>query len=150
MPIYHLRLRSLITIPRGKKEEINERKYVKIYVSTTTCMGIYMQAQATQQGVFESMHRTLMIGVGNWEFSPLMDLENPFPNNEGSVHLWQGDGDRIVPVKLQRYIANKLPWIKYHELPGSGHFFPCAVGMGEVVIRALLSGYKKPTFDCIG
>ncbi|XP_062174873.1 uncharacterized protein LOC133880031 [Alnus glutinosa] len=108
------------------------------------------KAQATQQGVFESMHRTLMIGVGNWEFSPLMDLENPFPNNEGSVHLWQGDGDRIVPVKLQRYIANKLPWIKYHELPGSGHFFPCAVGMGEVVIRALLSGDKKPTFDCIG
>jgi len=61
-------------------------------------MGIYMQEQVTQQGVFESMHRTLMIGVGNWEFSPLMDLENPFPNNEGSVHLWQGDGDRIVPV----------------------------------------------------
>jgi len=110
---------------------------------------LYMQVQATQQGVFESMHRTLMIGVGNWEFSPLMDLENPFPNNEGSVHLWQGDEDRIMPVKLQRYIANKLPWIKYHELPGSGHLFPCAAGMSEVVIRALLSGDKKPTFDCL-
>ena len=87
------------------------------------------------------MHRALMIGVGKWEFGP-MDVENPFPNNEGSVHLWQGDEDRIMPVTLQRYIANKLPWIKYHEVPGAGHLFPIGVGMSEVVIRALVSGDK--------
>ena len=45
-----------------------------------------------------------MVGFGNWEFSPI-DLENPFPNNEGSVHLWQGDDDRIVAIPLQRFIA---------------------------------------------
>nr|XP_034929084.1 uncharacterized protein LOC118060073 isoform X1 [Populus alba] len=78
--------------------------------------------QATLQGVFESLHRDLMIGFGKWEFDP-MDLENPFPNNEGSVHLWQGDEDIMVPSSLQRYIAQRLPWIDYHEVPGAGHLF---------------------------
>ncbi|KAE8689252.1 putative nucleotide binding protein [Hibiscus syriacus] len=59
---------------------------------------------ATQQGVFESLHRDMRIGFGKWEFDPL-DLDNPFPNNEGSVHLWMGDEDRLVPVIHQRYIA---------------------------------------------
>lgn len=81
-----------------------------------------MQPQATLQGVFESLHRDLMIGFGKWEFDP-MDLENPFPNNEGSVHLWQGDEDIMVPSSLQRYIAQRLPWINYHEVPGAGHLF---------------------------
>ncbi|KAH9317153.1 hypothetical protein KI387_018922, partial [Taxus chinensis] len=75
---------------------------------------------AIQQGVFESLHRDMMVMFGKWEFDP-MDLKNPFPNNEGSVHLWQGDEDALVPVLLQRYIAEKLPWIHYHELPEAGH-----------------------------
>lgn len=99
------------------------------------------QAQVKQQGDFESIHRDLMVGFGSWKFSPL-DLENPFPNNEGSVHLWQGDEDRLVPVMLQRYIANKLSWIQYHELPGAGHLFPLAVGMNEAITKALLLGQK--------
>lgn len=69
-----------------------------------------------------------------------MDLENPFPNNEGSVQLWQGDEDALVPVILQRYIAKKLPWIQYHELPGAGHLFP--VAMSEAIIKSLLFGQK--------
>jgi len=80
----------------------------------------------------------MMVGFGKWEFSPL-ELENPLPNNEVSVHLWQGDEDRLVPVTLQRYIAQKLPWIKYHELPGSGHLFPYLKGMSEAMIKAQLS-----------
>ncbi|CAA0837850.1 alpha/beta-Hydrolases superfamily protein [Striga hermonthica] len=76
------------------------------------------QEVPTQQGVFESLHRDTMIGFGRWEFDPT-DIENPFSKGEGSVHLWQGDDDRLVPVSLQRYIAEKLPWIHYHELPGA-------------------------------
>uniref|UniRef100_A0A2N9H830 AB hydrolase-1 domain-containing protein n=1 Tax=Fagus sylvatica TaxID=28930 RepID=A0A2N9H830_FAGSY len=94
-----------------------------------------------QQGEFESLHRDLNVGFGAWEFSP-MDLENPFPNNEGSVHLWQGDEDRLVPVTLQRYIAQQLPWIHYHEVPGAGHLFPHANGMDETIIKAVLIGEK--------
>lgn len=79
----------------------------------------------------------MMIGFGKWEFDP-MDLENPFPDNEGSVHLWQGDEDKMVPVSLQRYIAQRLPWINYHEISGSGHMFPYIPETCEAIIKALL------------
>ncbi|XP_043700567.1 uncharacterized protein LOC122651296 [Telopea speciosissima] len=98
-------------------------------------------AQVNQQGKFESLFRDMIIGFGDWEFDPI-GLENPFPHNECSVHLWQGDEDRLVPVTLQRYIAGKLPWIHYHELIGSGHMFPCIDGMNEAVVKALLLGEK--------
>jgi pimeloyl-ACP methyl ester carboxylesterase len=65
----------------------------------------------------------MRVGFGKWEFDP-MEIDNPFPNNEGSVHLWHGEEDGLVPALLQRYIAKKLPWIHYHELPGVGHFVP--------------------------
>ncbi|KAE8701065.1 germin-like protein subfamily 3 member 2-like [Hibiscus syriacus] len=96
---------------------------------------------ATQQGVFESIHREMRIGFGKWEFSPL-DLENPSSNNEGSVHLWMGDEDRLVPVTLQRYIAKRLAWIKYNEVAGAGHLIAYVDGMSEVIVRALLDGQK--------
>ena len=105
-----------------------------------------MQAHVFQQGEFESVHRTMLVGFGNWEFSPI-DLENPFPNNEVSVHLWQGDEDKLVDVELQRFIAKKLPWIQYRELPGAGHFFPYSVGMSQVIIKTLLFGEKQQNFD---
>ncbi|KAL6989257.1 hypothetical protein U1Q18_015009 [Sarracenia purpurea var. burkii] len=94
-----------------------------------------------QQGEFESIHRDLMIGFGSWEFDP-MDLETPFPDNEGSVHLWQGDEDGLVPVTLQRYIAGRLPWIHYHEIPEAGHMFPYADGMKEAILKTFLLGEK--------
>ncbi|KAK9289781.1 hypothetical protein L1049_007940 [Liquidambar formosana] len=99
------------------------------------------EALIRQQGEYESLHRDMLIAFGTWEFDP-MDLKNPFPNNEGSVHLWQGDEDRLLPVTLQRYIAQRLPWIKYHELPGAGHLFPYADGMSDAIIKALLIGEK--------
>ncbi|KAJ9159790.1 hypothetical protein P3X46_025264 [Hevea brasiliensis] len=97
--------------------------------------------KATQQGEFESLHRDLMVGFGKWEFDP-MDIENPFPNNEGSVHLWHGDEDRMVPITLQRYVAQKLPWIHYHELPGAGHLFPYVPRVSEAILKALLLSEK--------
>lgn len=100
------------------------------------------QAQVRQQGQHESLHRDLMIGFGTWEFDPV-DLENPFPNNEGSVHLWQGDEDKLVPVTLQRYIAQRQPWIQYHEIPGAGHMFPVVDGMADKIVNALLHGDKN-------
>ncbi|KAL5974663.1 hypothetical protein ACLOJK_031333 [Asimina triloba] len=98
------------------------------------------QAQIRQQGEFESIHRDMIVGFGRWEFSPI-DLENPFPANEGSVHLWQGDEDLLVPVTLQRYIAEKLSWIRYHEVPGAGHLLILADGFPDTVVKALLLGH---------
>ncbi|PSR92958.1 Dihydrolipoyllysine-residue acetyltransferase component of acetoin cleaving system like [Actinidia chinensis var. chinensis] len=100
-----------------------------------------LKENAKQQGEFESVHRDMMVGFGSWEFDP-MDLENPFVDNEGSGHLWHGDEDGLVPVSLQRYIAGRLSWIHYHEVPGGGHMFPYANGMRESIFKTLLLGEK--------
>ncbi|KAK1323826.1 hypothetical protein QJS10_CPA02g00960 [Acorus calamus] len=42
------------------------------------------KTQVTQQGEFYSLHQTMIVDFGRWEFDP-MDLKNPFPKNEGSV-----------------------------------------------------------------
>ncbi|KAL0721309.1 hypothetical protein Bca4012_035908 [Brassica carinata] len=80
-----------------------------------------------QQGEYESLHRYLITGYGHWEFDPL-DLQDPFNNSNGSVHIWHGDEYMFVPASLQRFIISKLPWFRYHEVTGSGHFFPCLNG----------------------
>lgn len=72
-----------------------------------------------------------------------MDLENPFADRNGLVHLWQGDEDGLVPVALQRYIAGKLPWIRYHELAGAGHIFPFDEHLCEVIFKTLLLGENQ-------
>ncbi|GKC36337.1 alpha/beta hydrolase fold protein [Tanacetum coccineum] len=101
-----------------------------------------MKSQPRLQGEFESVHRDLNIGFGKWNFDP-MDLKNPFPNNEGSVHIWMGDEDLIVPATLQRYIAQQLRWIKYHEVPGGGHLFAFANGMSDAILKELLSKHNE-------
>ncbi|ANM60131.1 alpha/beta-Hydrolases superfamily protein [Arabidopsis thaliana] len=95
-------------------------------------------AEVRQQGIHESINRDMIVGFGNWEFDPL-ELENPFLNREGSVHLWQGDEDMLVPVTLQRYIADKLPWLHYHEVAGGGHFFPLAKGVVDEIVKTALN-----------
>ncbi|XP_065857136.1 uncharacterized protein [Euphorbia lathyris] len=94
---------------------------------------------ARQQGDAESIHREIAVAFGNWEFDP-MDMENPFLNDEAFVHLWQGDEDGAIPVTLQRYLVQRLPWIRYHELPGSGHMFPFLDGMFDKIVRVMLTG----------
>lgn len=81
----------------------------------------------------------MMVGFGSWEFSPL-DLDNPFPNSEGSVHLWHGAEDLIVPVSMSRYISQRLSWVRYHELPEAGHLFAVADGMADAIVKALVLG----------
>lgn len=100
-----------------------------------------LKGHSSQQGVYESIHRDLLMAFGTWGFDP-MELENPFLNNEGSVHIWHGDEDGFVPVALQRYIAQRLPWIHYHEIPGAGHLFPVVPGMSDAIVKSLLTGEK--------
>lgn len=80
-----------------------------------------------------------MVGFGDWDFDPIR-LRNPFPQNESTVHIWQGYEDKVVPFQLQRYISGKLPWIRYHEVPHGGHLIVHYSGLCEAVLRALLLG----------
>ncbi|GAB4824709.1 hypothetical protein Ancab_007574 [Ancistrocladus abbreviatus] len=97
------------------------------------------QEKISQQGVYESLHRDLMVGYGKWEFDPF-DLENPFPNNEGSVHIWQGYEDKLIPFQINRFISEKLSWIQYHEVPDGGHLMIFEQDICESVLKALLLG----------
>lgn len=79
-----------------------------------------------------------------------MELENPFPSNEHErshrVHLWQGRQDKLVPFELQRYVAKKLPWIKYHEVADGGHLIIHESDLCEAIFRELLLGEEPTTF----
>ncbi|KAL5830853.1 hypothetical protein ACOSQ4_016207 [Xanthoceras sorbifolium] len=92
-----------------------------------------------QQGVYESLHRDIMVHFGKWKFDP-MKLKNPFPNNEASVFLWEGHNDKLVPFELQRYVAKKLPWIRYHEVADGGHLLIHERAACEAIFRQLLLG----------
>ncbi|CAN6587718.1 unnamed protein product [Malus baccata var. baccata] len=84
------------------------------------------QEKITQQGEQESLFRNILAGYGKWEFDP-MDLNNPFPDNEGSVHIWQGYEDKIIPYKL-------------NQIPDFGHFLLFDKNQCEAVLKALLLG----------
>uniref|UniRef100_A0A7N0V146 AB hydrolase-1 domain-containing protein n=1 Tax=Kalanchoe fedtschenkoi TaxID=63787 RepID=A0A7N0V146_KALFE len=99
-------------------------------------------AQVRQQGLYVSVLRDTIFAFGNWNFSPL-ELQNPFPDNSGAVHLWHSDDDLLVPSSLNRYIAQQLPWIHYHELPGRGHMFPYEDGIADIIVKTLILGEKQ-------
>ncbi|KAL5206144.1 hypothetical protein ABZP36_034353 [Zizania latifolia] len=98
-----------------------------------------IENKSRQQGIYESIHHDLLVAFGNWEFDP-MNITNLFPQNEGSVHIWQGYEDRLVLVELQQYISKKLPWIQYHEIPEGGHMFMLVDGWTDKIVRELLVG----------
>nr|XP_016498506.1 PREDICTED: uncharacterized protein LOC107817229 isoform X1 [Nicotiana tabacum] len=101
-----------------------------------------LKEYAVKQGVYESLHRDMMVGFGKWDFDP-MDLKSPFPNSEGFVHLWHGVEDWVVPVILQRYVAQRLPWIQYHEVPNVGHLLIHDRGVKEIIWKTFLTGEKE-------
>uniref|UniRef100_A0A5B7A212 Alpha/beta-Hydrolases superfamily protein n=2 Tax=Davidia involucrata TaxID=16924 RepID=A0A5B7A212_DAVIN len=94
------------------------------------------QEKIQQQGIYESLYRDILAGYGKWEFDP-MDITNPFPNNEGSVHIWQGYEDKIIPYKLNRYLSKELPWIRYHEVPDAGHLLIFDCSLCEAILKEL-------------
>ncbi|GAA0185472.1 hydrolase [Lithospermum erythrorhizon] len=96
---------------------------------------------STQQGLYESFLRDFMVGFGKWEFEPL-DLENSFNNSDVSIQLWQGGADEAVPVVLQRYIVERLPWIEYHEVPNVGHKFALENSVKRQIMMSLVMNKK--------
>lgn len=95
------------------------------------------QEKARQQGDHECLHRDMIAGFATWEFDPT-ELENPFEEGVGSVHMWQGMEDRMIPREINQYISKRLPWIKYHEVPGYGHLLNAEEEKCEDIIKALL------------
>ncbi|GAV86736.1 Abhydrolase_6 domain-containing protein [Cephalotus follicularis] len=100
---------------------------------------LLLQENLRLRKVFGTLRHDFMLAFGKWDFDP-MDLDNPFLHDEGSLHIWQGHEDKVVPFQLQRYISNKLPWIRYHEIPDGGHLIVHYDGVCEAILKALLIG----------
>ncbi|KAK6144213.1 hypothetical protein DH2020_021033 [Rehmannia glutinosa] len=96
------------------------------------------QGKVIQQGVHESLHRDLMVAFGKWDFEPT-DISDPFPNNDGCVHIWQGYEDKVFPFELNRYLSQQLPWFRYHEVGDAGHLLIYNETHCEAVFKALVS-----------
>nr|XP_043632376.1 uncharacterized protein LOC122603671 [Erigeron canadensis]XP_043632377.1 uncharacterized protein LOC122603671 [Erigeron canadensis] len=97
------------------------------------------QERIRQQGVYESLYRDIMAGYGKWEFDPF-DISNPWPNNDGAAHIWQGYDDKIIPYKVNRFLSEKLPYLRYHEVQGKGHLLPFDDSLCEEIFRTLVAG----------
>ncbi|KAG0541176.1 hypothetical protein BDA96_03G473700 [Sorghum bicolor] len=93
------------------------------------------RAEVKQQGVFEALHRDMIMAFGKWDYSPL-----ELGEKEVAVHLWHGADDRVVTPTMSRYIARQLPWIRYHEVPDAGHLFILADGMADRIVKTLVLG----------
>ncbi|KAJ1440682.1 Alpha/Beta hydrolase fold [Sesbania bispinosa] len=98
-----------------------------------------------EQVVFDTLRGDWIVAFGNWEFDP-MKLTNPFPHNRSSVHIWQGYEDKVVPSQIQRFVAGKLPWIHYHEVPDGGHLIVHYSGIFEAILKALLLGEENLSY----
>ncbi|XP_038895419.1 uncharacterized protein LOC120083658 [Benincasa hispida] len=111
---------------------------LKLLKEVLDCPTISLE-KIRQQGEYECLHRDMLVAFGKWEFDPL-ELTNPFTENKGSVHMWQGGADRLVPIEFSHFIAQKLPWIQYHEVPNAGHLVVHETESFKAIIRALLAG----------
>lgn len=106
----------------------------------------YLQDKLREQVVFDTLRGDWMVAFGYWEFDPLK-LSNPFPqNNRSYVHIWQGFEDKVVPSKIQRFISERLPWIRYHEVPDGGHLIVHYSGLAEAILKALLLGEENLSY----
>ncbi|XP_047308309.1 uncharacterized protein LOC124911829 [Impatiens glandulifera] len=105
------------------------------------------QGKMQDRVVFDALCRDFVVAFGKWDFDPL-ELSRPFEkNNEtSSVHIWQGKDDKVVPVQLQRFVADKLPWVRYHEVPEGGHLLVYDTAVCEGIFRSLLLGEDPPLY----
>ncbi|MQM23274.1 hypothetical protein Taro_056337 [Colocasia esculenta] len=106
--------------------------------------------QVTRQGIHESLYRDLMVAFGDWGFEP-MKLADPFPrhsdggssSSSSAVHVWQGGEDRVLDPEVQRYVARKLPWVRYHECPDCGHLLVHKEVWSNAILRELVLGPEQ-------
>ncbi|XP_009594497.1 uncharacterized protein LOC107811719 [Nicotiana tabacum] len=98
------------------------------------------------RSVFNNLCSDFLVAFSRWDFDPL-ELSNPFPENgQSCVHIWQGSEDKVINLKLQRHIANRLPWIQYHEVPNNGHLLIYDTTVCEAILRYLLIGETPPSY----
>ena len=56
---------------------------------------------------------------------------------ERAVHFWQGTGDTLVPVVINRTVADRTPGAVWHGIEGGGHFI--ALGSAHDILALAAS-----------
>ena len=52
------------------------------------------------------------------------------------VHLWQGTDDHLVPLPVNREVADRMPGAVWHPVEGAGHLVPVTAGDDIFAIAA--------------
>ena len=69
--------------------------------------------EAFRQGGSGAAADALIYGAA-WDFDP--------GAIESAVHLWHGDDDRVVPIAMAHWVAERIPGVHANYQAGEGHF----------------------------
>ncbi|XP_016502280.2 uncharacterized protein LOC107820503 [Nicotiana tabacum] len=98
-----------------------------------------------KRSVFDNLCSDFLVAFSKWDFDPLELITNPLlENSQSCIHIWQGCEDKFINLKLQRHLAERLPWIQYHEVSDGGHLLIYDSTICEAILRSLLIGEKTP------
>lgn len=106
---------------------------------------LFSKSKIGKRRVFDSLRNDFIVAFGKWDFDPL-ELQNPYGEKGKCIHIWQGYEDKVVPCEIQRYIAKRLSWISYHEVPDGGHLLVYDSAVCDAVLRSLLLGEDPPLY----
>ncbi|GAA0151470.1 hydrolase [Lithospermum erythrorhizon] len=106
---------------------------------------LFSKNKIGKRRVFDSLRHDFIVAFGKWDFDPL-ELQNPYDEKGKRIHIWQGCEDKVVPCEIQRFIAKRLSWISYHEVPDGGHLLVYDSVVCEAVLRSLLVGEDPPLY----
>lgn len=80
----------------------------------------YIEALKYHQGF--GVAKDLQMMNRDWGFE-IKEVGEVF---KGKIHIWQGDRDRLVPLRMQQWVQKQLPNMVFlHELHGEGHISWC-------------------------
>ncbi|MBU6182780.1 MAG: alpha/beta hydrolase [Verrucomicrobia bacterium] len=82
-----------------------------------------MSAECFAQGS-EGLVRDAMPLYRRWDFD-VSAIKRP-------VHFWQGTGDTLVPLPINREVADHMPGAVWHEVDGAGHLI--ALGCADEIL----------------
>jgi pimeloyl-ACP methyl ester carboxylesterase len=93
-------------MPRSIDREVTKRREVREAMTEET-------REALRPGG-RAMSQDLRLFARPWDFTPAEVGAVP-------VHLWHGDADKVVPVRVGRYFAREIPGCKATFVAGGGH-----------------------------
>ena len=105
---------------KADQEAIEDPEYREIALAMT--------AEAYRSGI-EGHFGDLTVTARPWGFDPA-DVQTP-------THLWHGEADTLVPVPMGRYMADVLPNVTAHFLPGKGHLLDHGEGQWRAMLEPL-------------